>query len=191
MDGRPHTVVYHQRQFNTRTQLSCIRKTHLPPYTHTHTHAHTHTHTRTHRYLVTHDAGLSTTALVCFALLGLLGFYIFRAANSQKDAFRRDPTAPAVRHIKSITTQRGTNLMVSGWWGLARKINYTGDWLFGLSWSLFAGFGSVLPYFYPIYFGVLLVHRAWRDDHMCQEKYGDDWARFKKLVPYVFVPYLF
>ena len=142
-------------------------------------------------YLVTHDAGLSTTALVCFALLGLLGFYIFRAANSQKDAFRRDPTAPAVRHIKSITTQRGTNLMVSGWWGLARKINYTGDWLFGLSWSLFAGFGSVLPYFYPIYFGVLLVHRAWRDDHMCQEKYGEDWARFKKLVPYVFVPYLF
>ena len=69
--------------------------------------------------------------------------------------------------------------------------DYTGDWLFGLSWSLFAGFGSVLPYFYPIYFGVLLVHRAWRDDHMCQEKYGEDWARFKKLVPYVFVPYLF
>ncbi len=59
---------------------------------------------------------------------------------------------------------RGTNLITSGWWGLARKINYTGDWLFGLSWSLFTGFGSILTYFYPIYFAILLVHRAWRDD---------------------------
>jgi hypothetical protein len=33
----------------------------------------------------------------------------------------------------------GTNLITSGWWGMARKINYTGDWLFGLSWSLFTG----------------------------------------------------
>ena len=61
---------------------------------------------------------------------------------------------------------RGTNLITSGWWGLARKINYTGDWLFGLSWSLFTGFGSILTYFYPIYFAILLIHRAWRDDIM-------------------------
>ena len=25
-----------------------------------------------------------------------------------------------------MTTKRGTRLLVSGWWGLARKINYTG-----------------------------------------------------------------
>ena len=49
---------------------------------------------------------------------------------------------------------------------MARKINYSGDWLFGLSWSLFTGFGSLLTYFYPIYFAVLLIHRAWRDDIM-------------------------
>jgi len=28
----------------------------------------------------------------------------------------------------------------SGWWGLARKINYTGDWLITLSWCLLCGF---------------------------------------------------
>ena len=42
-----------------------------------------------------------------------------------------------------------------------------------------------------IYFFILLVHRSIRDDHMCQQKYGDDWETYKKLVPYRFVPGLF
>jgi len=142
------------------------------------------------RYLVTHDPGLSNGMLAVFAVLGMFGFYVFRAANSQKDAFRRDPNGRLVCHLEIMKTKRGTNLITSGWWGLARKINYTGDWVFGLSWSLFTGFGSILPYFYPIYFALLLIHRAWRDDHMCAAKYGDDWALFKKKVPYVFIPWV-
>jgi hypothetical protein len=35
---------------------------------------------------------------------------------------------------------------------------------------------------------LLLIHRSIRDDHMCQEKYGDDWQTYKKLVPYRFIP---
>ena len=58
-----------------------------------------------------------------------------------------------------MPTKRGTKLLVSGWWGKARKINYTGDWLMGLSWSLLTGAGSVIPYFYPVYFFILLVSR--------------------------------
>lgn len=77
---------------------------------------------------------------------------------------------------------------MSGWWGAARKINYAGDWLMGLSWCLLTGTGSLVPYFYAIYFGVLLVHRAIRDDAMCAEKYGDDWAAYKKRVPSTFIP---
>ena len=45
-------------------------------------------------------------------------------------------------------------------------------------------------YFYAIYFAVLLIHRAYRDDHFCAQKYGGDWAAYKKEVPYVFIPYL-
>eukprot|EP00666_Eupelagonemidae_sp_cell4sb_P005629 gene5629-biopygen17799 len=48
----------------------------------------------------------------------------------------------------------------------------------------------VVTYFYPIYFAVLLVHRAWRDDCFCSEKYGDDWRAYKQKVRAVFVPYL-
>jgi hypothetical protein len=45
----------------------------------------------------------------------LLGYTIFRGANGQKDAFRRDPTDPAVAHLKTLATKRGTKLIVSGW----------------------------------------------------------------------------
>jgi hypothetical protein len=47
------------------------------------------------------------------------------------------------------------------------------------------GAGSMMPYFYAIYFAILLVHRAWRDDHDCSHKYGADWAKYKEQVPYV------
>ena len=116
-----------------------------------------------------------------------------------------------------MKTKRGTKLLVSGWWGMARKINYTGDWLMGLSWCLCCGgvspvrrtrltrlaarapipnlfplppcaFLSQVAYFYSIYFLILLIHRAIRDDHFCREKYGHDWQEYKKKVPAVFVP---
>ena len=91
-------------------------------------------------------------------------------------------------HLKYIETARGTRLLTSGFWGMARKINYTGDWLMGLSWCLCCGGTSIVAYFYAIYFFVLLVHRAARDDHMCAVKYGDDWKEYKKRVPSIFIP---
>mmetsp|Transcript_8598 Transcript_8598/g.22198 ORF Transcript_8598/g.22198 Transcript_8598/m.22198 type:complete len:593 (-) Transcript_8598:61-1839(-) len=141
------------------------------------------------RYLVTHPGISSTLALTLVFLLNFAGYFIFRGANGEKDAFRRNPSAPECRHLEYMDTKRGTRLLVSGWWGLARKINYTGDWLMGLAWCLVTGFDTVITYFYAIYFAVLLVHRAIRDDEMCQRKYGDDWARYKSKVPYVFFPF--
>lgn len=124
----------------------------------------------------------------CFMIDACGALHAFRGANGEKDAFRRDPSSPQVAHLRWIPTKRGTKLLTSGWWGLARKINYTGDWIMGLSWCLFTGFGSLVPYFYSIYFGILLVHRAGRDDHACAAKYGADWAIYKRKVPSLFVP---
>lgn len=61
--------------------------------------------------------------------LKALGYLIFRGSNSQKNAFRQDPEQPSVRRLKTITTASGRRLIVSGWWGIARHINYFGDWL--------------------------------------------------------------
>lgn len=142
------------------------------------------------RYLVDHDPHLGLGMIALALAVFSLGFYIFRAANSEKDAFRRDPTAPEVKHLRYMPTKRGTKLLVSGWWGAARKINYTGDWLVTLSWCLLCGFDSPLIFFQAVYFLILLVHRAMRDDEMCAEKYGADWVAYKKEVPYLFIPYV-
>lgn len=143
------------------------------------------------RYLVDHDPHLHWSVLAAIVGVNIIGYLIFRGANGQKDAFRRDPNSAAVSHLTFLQTKRGTKLLTSGWWGMARKINYTGDWIMGLSWCMVCGFDSIVPYYYAIYFAILLVHRSIRDDHMCQEKYGDDWDKYKQIVPYRFVPGLF
>jgi len=140
------------------------------------------------RYLVDHDPNFGLPMLLAVVATNALGYCIFRGANGQKDAFRRDPDAPEVRRLKYLQTKRGTRLLTSGWWGAARKINYTGDWIMGLSWCMLCGFGSIVPYYYAIYFAILLVHRSIRDDGMCKAKYGEDWEEYKRLVPYRFVP---
>ncbi|KAG7282717.1 hypothetical protein CRUP_017643 [Coryphaenoides rupestris] len=63
----------------------------------------------------------------------------------------------------TIATATGKRLLVSGWWGLVRHPNYLGDLLMALAWSLPCGFSHLLPYFYVVYFTVLLVHREARD----------------------------
>lgn len=142
------------------------------------------------RYLVDHDPHLHVSSVAAILLLQCFGYYIFRSANSEKDAFRRDPTDPSVNQLTYLETQRGTRLITSGWWGMARKINYTGDWIMTFSWCLLCGWQSPVPYFQAVYFLVLLVHRAIRDDKLCHEKYGDDWVEYKRRVPYMFIPHV-
>lgn len=45
-----------------------------------------------------------------------------------------------------------------------------GDWVMSWAWCLPCGFQSPLPYFYVIYFAILLVHRQTRDDEACAHK---------------------
>ena len=52
------------------------------------------------RILVDHDPQLPAWALALITCLNLLGYAVFRGSNSEKDAFRRDPKAPAVAHLQ-------------------------------------------------------------------------------------------
>ncbi|KAJ3223035.1 erg24, C-14 sterol reductase [Chytriomyces hyalinus] len=140
------------------------------------------------RYLAMHPVALSPLAITALITLKLTGLYIFRGSNGQKNAFRTNPSSPSCAHLKYLETKSGSKLLISGWWGVARHVNYTGDWLMALSWCLPTGFGSVLPYFYAIYFVVLLWHREMRDEHKCKAKYGKDWDRYCQVVKYRFIP---
>ena len=116
---------------------------------------------------------------------------IFRLSNSQKNDFRTNPSGPNVAHLKYITTKTGRRLITSGWWGASRHINYLGDIINGVAWCLPCGCSHALPYFYAIYFTILLIQRERRDNAKCQRQYGDDWTRYCEIVPYRIVPYVY
>jgi delta14-sterol reductase len=84
------------------------------------------------RYLSVHPVSLGPYIAIPLGVLGT-GYYIFRGSNNQKNRFRNDPKDPKIAHLKYIETKAGSKLLVSGWWGTARHINYMGDWL--LSWA--------------------------------------------------------
>ncbi|ELW49566.1 Lamin-B receptor [Tupaia chinensis] len=52
-------------------------------------------------------------------------------------------------------------------------------------------FNHILPYFYVIYFTILLVHREARDEHHCKKKYGLAWEKYCQRVPYRIFPYIY
>uniref|UniRef100_A0A8D0G6A7 Delta(14)-sterol reductase LBR n=1 Tax=Sphenodon punctatus TaxID=8508 RepID=A0A8D0G6A7_SPHPU len=142
-------------------------------------------------YLVNHPSEISWPTASAIVVLNIFGYYIFRGANSQKNAFRRNPKDAKLAHLKVIPTATGKYLLVSGWWGFVRHPNYLGDIIMALAWSLPCGFNNILPYFYVIYFTCLLIHREARDEHQCKKKYGLAWERYCQHVPYRIFPYIY
>jgi len=143
------------------------------------------------RFLVDHPNNISLAFVFVIICFKLVGYSIFRGSNGQKDTFRSDPTHPSVRSLKFIQTKQGSKLICSSWWGMARHINYMGDLVMSLSWCLPCGFGHIVPYFYSIYFAILLVHRERRDDHKCHLKYGGDWELYCNTVKWRIVPFVY
>ncbi|KAK7907559.1 hypothetical protein WMY93_016171 [Mugilogobius chulae] len=139
-------------------------------------------------YLVSHPNPLSHTIVGLIVTVKLVGFYIFRKSNSEKNAFRRNPADPKLSHLKHIPTATGKSLLVSGWWGVVRHPNYLGDLIMALAWSLPCGFTHLLPWYYMIYFIILLVHRDSRDMSECRRKYGSAWDEYCRTVPYRIIP---
>ncbi|CEH17785.1 Sterol reductase/lamin B receptor [Ceraceosorus bombacis] len=140
------------------------------------------------RYLafVPVDLGYAATAGILF--VNGLGYWIFRDSNGEKNDFRNG-TNP--KNLKYMETKTGRKLLTSGWWGRSRHPNYMGDLIMSLAWSLPTAFNTPIPYMYPVYFLVLLVHRQRRDDAACKEKYGADWDKYCKIVPWRIFPYIY
>lgn len=128
----------------------------------------------------------------CIFVLHFVGYKIFRESNNQKHDFRSGITDKIWgEKVAFVQTSRGTKLLASGWWGKSRHPNYLGDIMMAVAYSLPCGFGSVFPYFYPIYFWILLVHRERRDNSHCAKKYGKDWEVYCAKVPYRIIPFVY
>ena len=141
------------------------------------------------QYLVYHQPNIPLAVIPLIALFNFAGYYVFRASNLQKHNFRTDPNAQIWGKPPTfLQTKRGTKLLTSGFWGLARHTNYLGDLMMALAWCLPSGFSHIPPYFYFIYFAPLLIDRERRDHKVCAQKYGQDWETYCAKVKYRIVP---
>jgi protein-S-isoprenylcysteine O-methyltransferase Ste14 len=140
-------------------------------------------------YLISRVPTLAPWAVVLLVLLFAAGYLFFRVTNLQKHRFRQDPSRPIWgRPPQYIRTAQGNLLLVSGFWGWSRHFNYVGDILMAAAWSLPCLFGSLLPYFYPLYFAALLIHRERRDYRRCLSRYGKAWEEYCRRVRWRILP---
>ena len=80
---------------------------------------------------------------------------------------------------------------MSGFWGIGRKLNYTGEILVYWSFTLLSGTTSMIPYLLPMWLLCLLTHRAWRDDKKCREKYGALWDEYCRKATFKMIPFVY
>jgi hypothetical protein len=125
--------------------------------------------------------------------LGTLIFFgswsLSRGANMQKYLFKKDPTQSFLGIQPETITDGKKTLLVNGFWGLSRHINYLGE--IGMATGIVIAVGQLLlpwPWLYPLYYVLLLFPRQLDDDKRCEEKYGPLWKEYLKKVPYRIIP---
>jgi Delta14-sterol reductase len=139
-------------------------------------------------WLLEQTTRFSTPHWLSLCAFFLLALWIFRDANWQKERFKRDREV-AIWGKRAETV--GGSLLVSGWWGVARKINYAGEIGVYLAFALTAGTTSIFPYLLPLSLLVLLTQRAARDDRKCRAKYGELWREYCARVRYRIFPFIY
>lgn len=125
--------------------------------------------------------------------IGLVAFFslslsVFRQANWQKERYKRNKD---VRIWGGPAKTVGGRLLVSGWWGIGRKINYTGEIGVYSAFALCAGLAHWAPYVLPLSLIILLTQRAARDDKKCRAKYGEVWQEYCQRVRFRIFPFLY
>jgi protein-S-isoprenylcysteine O-methyltransferase Ste14 len=138
------------------------------------------------------NPGLPAWLTILFGALFLCGWVLTRGANMQKYFFK---TAPERRFLW-ITPEALSNgehsLLVNGFWGASRHINYLGEIIQAVAIALAAGyFGVWEVWLYPIYYVLLFVSRQADDDRVCRAKYGPLWDEYTAKVKYKIVPSLY
>ncbi len=139
-------------------------------------------------YLLDRTAPPAPAAIAGVLVLWGLGFWLFRGANGQKHRFKIDPhTSIWGRPAEALDGR----LLVSGFWGIGRKLNYTGELLVYLAWTLPCGGGSLVPYLPVLWLAVFFPHRARRDERRCRAKYGALWDAYCARVPFRMIPFIY
>ncbi len=155
-------------------------------------------YTVTQAYLVNHPNQLSTKTSMSILALGLVSIFMNYYVDYEKEQFKKNPTTekflPVIIRDDNGQT-RESKLLISGTWSQARHLNYTFELLSALAWTITALNVSdlkisrdIYPFVYFIYLFILLMHRLYRDEIRCSNKYGPYWSEYKRLVPSSLIP---
>ena len=120
------------------------------------------------------------------------GWSLARGANMQKYFFKKNPNKSFLGIQPETITDGNKILLVNGFWGLSRHINYLGE--IGMATGIVIAIGQLdvlWPWLYPLYYVALLFPRQMDDDKRCAEKYGPLWQEYLKKVPYRIIPKIY
>ena len=139
----------------------------------------------------------STPWLIMAVLLFFSGWILSRGSNLQKYTFKRFPSRVFLGVIRpTVLCDKHDNyrILCSGFWGIARHVNYLGEILMATGLALAVGQHHSLsksnpwPWMYPLYYILLLIPRERDDDRRCSMKYRKLWDQYREIVPYRIVP---
>lgn len=138
------------------------------------------------------DPHTSAGLLTVFMIIFFSGWVLSRGANLQKYFFKRNPERKFL-WIKPQTISGGNRtLLVNGFWGLSRHINYLGEILMASGIVLCTGYpASIWIWLYPVYYVLLLFPRERDDNRRCRQKYGDLWQTYEKMVRWRIIPFVY
>jgi protein-S-isoprenylcysteine O-methyltransferase Ste14 len=130
--------------------------------------------------------------LAIYVLIFISGWILARGANMQKYFFKRNPGRAFLGIVPETITDGNKTLLVNGFWGMSRHINYLGEILMATGIILCTGYPALIwPWLYPLYYVVLLFFRQRDDNKRCSLKYGELWKTYVKKVPYKIIPYIY
>ncbi len=127
-----------------------------------------------------------------FGALFLCGWVLTRGANMQKYRFKTAPDKKFLWIEPEVLSDGEHSLLVNGFWGASRHINYLGEIIQGVAIALAVGyFGVWMVWLYPAYYVALLFTRQADDDKVCRAKYGELWDQYTAKVKYKIIPYVY
>ena len=150
-------------------------------------------YTFTTYYLINNKPDISAkTALIIFAL-GIYFTYKNYEVDYQKELFKKHKentilNGEKVEYLPVKYMKDGkevdSKLLLSGHWGDSRHSNYKYEILTAGCWSAVGYQYGIIPFAYFIYIIILLVHRIYRDEKKCKDKYGKYWDTYCDKVKY-------
>jgi delta14-sterol reductase len=136
--------------------------------------------------------GVPWFVTVLFGVLFLGGWVLTRGANMQKWWFKTHPQRRFLWMAPVAIGSGDRRLLVNGFWGASRHINYLGEIIQAVAIALAAGyFGVWEVWLYPLYYVLLFLGRQADDDKVCRAKYGPLWDEYTAKVKWKIVPFVY